>query len=86
MAPQSAFVDAVAEPFEQLFLEAPVDSGNVNQKAIIEGAWDALEKAGSLVHDAAAKDVRDVQWQDAEHEKVKVAFPRPVPLFLTEAE
>jgi hypothetical protein len=65
MVPRKAFVDAVAEPFEQLFLETSVDSGDIDQNAIIEGTWDALENTGSLVCDAAAKEIRGVAWQNA---------------------
>jgi hypothetical protein len=84
LAPRKAFVDTLAEPFEQLFLETPADSGTVNQKAIIEGAWDALENTGGPVYDAAAKDILGVAWQNVEHEKVQVDFPRPVPFSLTD--
>jgi hypothetical protein len=86
MVPRNAFVDTVAEPFEQLFLETPVDSGNINQNVIIEGAWDALENTGSLVYDSTAEDIRGVAWQNAEHEKVQVDFQRTVPFSLTDTK
>jgi hypothetical protein len=86
MVPRKAFVDAVAEPFEQLFLETSVDSGDIDQNAIIEGTWDALENTGSLVCDAAAKEIRGVAWQNAEHETVQVDFQRTVPFSLTDAK
>jgi hypothetical protein len=83
MVSQNAFVDAVAEPFEQLFEETPVDSGNIDQKVIIEGAWDAMKKTGGLVHDdAAAKDIRGVQWQNAEHKKGRGGFSNNCPVLL----
>jgi hypothetical protein len=43
--------------------------------------WKTLAK----VHDATAKDILGVAWQNAEHEKVQVDFPRPAPFSLTDA-
>jgi hypothetical protein len=85
LVPQKGFVDTVAEPFEQLFLETPVNSGKMNEKVTIEGAWDALESTGSLLCVAAAKDILGVAWQNAEHQKFQVDFPRPVPFSLMDA-
>jgi hypothetical protein len=85
LVPRKAFIDTVAEPFEQLFLETPVNSGNMNEKVTNEGAWGALENTGSLVCVAAAKDILGVAWQNAEHEKVQEDFPRSVPFSFMDA-
>jgi hypothetical protein len=38
------------------------------------------------LHDAAAKEIRGVAWQNAEHEMVQVDFQRTVPFSLTDAK
>jgi hypothetical protein len=76
LVPRIAFVNANALPFQQIFLEPPVDRGNVNQKLLVDtNLWDAVAQSGTLLYNENdSNEIRGVQWQNSAREDVIKRF------------
>jgi hypothetical protein len=49
LVPRIAFVNVYALPFQQIFMAPPLDSGNDNQKLLVDtNSWDAVAQSGAF--------------------------------------
>jgi hypothetical protein len=75
LVPQKAFVNSYAQPFQQLFMNEPIDLGDEHQKVLVDSMqWRSIDQSGRLLYDSTTKVISSVSWQNLDHEEVKKKF------------
>jgi hypothetical protein len=75
LVPRIAFVNAYALPFQQIFMAPPLDSGNDNQKLLVDtNTWNPVAQSGAFRYDNTNNIITGVTWQNYACEDVARDF------------